>query len=442
MFFKKKLEKVAVVSLDGVPYTFLEYAFKNDIMPFLASLAKEGSFLRMNSVYPTISSVAWSSFITGVNPAKHRIFGFVDRIPTPFKVFIPTGNHRGVKTLPEIISEKGKHVIVMNVPVTYPPFRVNGVLVSGFLATNIEKATYPQSVAKVLKELNYIIDVDPWEAKDNKEEFLKDLYRALETRFKVANHFMKKEKWDFFMVHIMETDRINHFFWPEKFGDPYPQNLLDFYKEVDRQFELFAKDLPKEVHLFSLSDHGFCPIIQEVFVNHWLFENGYLKFKNVPPKDFSDIDPQSAAYSLIPGRIFINLKRREEFGSVEQGESYERLRDEISKAIFDMEDPETGNQIIDKVFKREEIYSGPYLDEAADLIVHPKDGYDLKGNLYTQSLVGRSHLIGMHTYDDAYLITPLRLNPGDREISILDVPPTILDALKVMVPGLDGRSLM
>ncbi len=438
MFFKKSKRRAVVVSLDGVPYTFLQFAFKGGIMPFLSSLAKSGSFVRMNSVYPTISSVAWSTFTTGVNPAKHRIFGFVDRNPNPFKIFIPTGRHRGIETIPEKLSKLGKKVFYMNVPVTYPPFEVKGILVSGFLATNIEKATYPVDVARTLKEMGYVIDVDPWKAKENRDQFLADLYNALKARFRAARYYYREEDWDFFMVHIMETDRINHFFWPEGNGN-YSQKILDFYREVDREFERFAEILDSNVLLFSLSDHGFCSIKKEIFLNHWLHKEGYLKFKNTPPKDFSDIDPKSVAYSLIPGRVYINLKGREEFGSVEPGEPYERLREEIKESLLALKDPDTGEKIIERVFKREEIYHGPYLEEASDLIAHPKDGYDLKGNLFTDSLVGRSHLVGMHTYDDAYFIIPQKEVAPHSDFSIVDVPATILNLLKIKIEGLDGK---
>ena len=70
--------------------------------------------------------------MTGVNPGKHNIFGFIDRDPATYKQFIPTSYHMKAKTLWEVLSDAGRRVIVVNVPVTYPPRTVNGILVLQF----------------------------------------------------------------------------------------------------------------------------------------------------------------------------------------------------------------------------------------------------------------------------------------------------------------------
>ncbi|MFQ6032153.1 MAG: alkaline phosphatase family protein, partial [Candidatus Zixiibacteriota bacterium] len=210
---RKSKRRVFVLGLDGVPYSMVSglVAKGKGDWPNFANIFGKKSVVPMHSVIPTISSVAWSSFMTGKNPAKHNIFGFIDRVPNPFRIYIPTGKNMKSETLWEILSKNDKRVIVMNVPVTYPPRQVNGILVSGFLATDLEKATYPREISSILKDMGYIIDVDPWKAKEDKDQFLRDLFQALEKRIEVMFHFLEQEKWDFFMCHIMETDRINHF---------------------------------------------------------------------------------------------------------------------------------------------------------------------------------------------------------------------------------------
>jgi predicted AlkP superfamily phosphohydrolase/phosphomutase len=113
--------------------------------------------------------------------------------------------------------------------------------------------------------------------------------------------------------------------------------------------------------------------------------------------------PESAAYSLLPGRIFINLKGREERGSVPVSD-YRGLVEDISERLTKLRNPENGEKIIEKVFLRDDIYSGRYIDNSADIIAHPKDGYDLKGALDSRDIFTNSILNGMHTYDDAMLI--------------------------------------
>jgi len=149
------------------------------------------------------------------------------------------------------------------------------------------------------------------------------------------------------------------------------------------------------------------------------------------------------AYSLDPGRVVIRVRGREKEGSVAPGAEYEALRDEIAAAALALRDPDSGEAIFQDVFKREALYHGPYLEQAADLILAPYDGYDPKGTLYKEDLTFKGdELVGMHTFDDAMLYV------GGQEIaqkrfSVLDVMPTVLDLLDVEAPAsLDGHSLL
>ena len=177
---------------------------------------------------------------------------------------------------------------------------------------------------------------------------------------------------------------------------------------------------------------ALCGIKKEVDINAYLCEQGFLEFRD-GAKEFADILPHSKAYSLIPGRIFINLRGRELRGSVER-EDYEGLREEIAESLLELKDPDTGDRVIQRVYKREELYAGPYFDRAADLIAHPHRGYDLKAKIGGNSLFGRSHRVGMHTYDDASLFVKGHDLRVDRAISILDVTPTIFDLMDFPVP--------
>jgi predicted AlkP superfamily phosphohydrolase/phosphomutase len=447
MFFSKRRRKrVFVLSLDGVPHSFLENSFKSGLMPRFKKIVKEnGTLHRMNSVIPTISSVAWASFMTGTNPAKHGIFGFIDRNLNPFEAFIPTAKNLNFPPLWNILRDAGKKSIVVNVPVTTPVTRRDGiVMISGFLSTKLEKATNPEELSEKLQKMGYIIDVDPWKAKENKDEFVSDLFKALEKRKEVF-YFLDKKfgDWDFFMLHIMETDRINHFLWADWEDDekPYSDNFNKFYSLIDEFVDEICNFLGDNVSLIILSDHGFTRIKREVFLNKWLEDEGYLRFENSKPEGLKDISGDSLAYSLIPGRVYINLQGREAIGSVPYGR-YEELRGELLNRLDGIRDPDTGDSMVEKVYRREEIYKGPLLERAADLIIKPVDGYDFKGNFKPQSLTGKSHIQGMHTFDDAFLFirgVELKRKPE----SIIDVTPTIFKLLDIDVPShLDGEALI
>jgi predicted AlkP superfamily phosphohydrolase/phosphomutase len=447
---KEQPPRVVFIGLDGTPYTFLKRLIAEGRAPHAARLAEQGSLLRMDSSWPWVSSVAWSTMMTGVNPAKHNIYGFVDRDPATYKQFIPTSRHMKARTLWEVLSDAGKRVIVVNVPVTYPPRQVNGILVAGFLSPSLDKAVYPPSYLPTLQSLGYIVDADPWKARESKDLALQEVNAALEARIRTLFHLLDNEEWDYLHVHIMETDRLHHFLWQQmEAGDTtYAPAFYRFYERIDGMLgELAAKlEAQPRTTLLWMADHGFCTIVKEVYVNCWLMDQGWLKLRHAPPdraKGLDEIDPTSVAYSLDPGRVFIRVRGREKQGCVAPGAEYEALRDEIAAAALELRDPDSGAPFFQAAFKREELYHGPYLEQAADLILAPHDGYDPKGPLYKEALAYKGdELVGMHTYDDAMLYLGGRSVPQTR-FSVLNVMPTILDLMEVpQPPGLDGRSLL
>ena len=439
--------RVVFIGLDGTPYTFLSRLIEEGRAPNAARLVEQGSLLRMDSVWPWVSSVAWSTMMTGVNPAKHNIYGFIDRDPATYKQFIPTSRNMQARTLWEVLSDAGKRVVVVNVPVTYPPRQVNGILVSGFLSPTLDKAVYPPSFTPTLKSLGYIVDADPWKARESKERALEEVNAALDARIRTLYHLYDQEEWDYLHVHVMETDRLHHFLWQQMEDDDpaYAPAFYDFYKRIDDMLGELATRLDDSTTLMWMADHGFCTIKKEVYVNRWLMDQGWLKLRNVPPdrkKGLDEIDPSSVAYSLDPGRVVIRVQGREKDGCVAPGAEYEMLRDEIASAALALCDPEDGAPMFQAAFKREDLYHGPYLEQAADLILAPHDGYDPKGPLYKETLTYKGEeLVGMHTYDDAMFYVGGRSIPQTR-FSVLNVMPTILDIMGVPhPPGLDGQSM-
>jgi predicted AlkP superfamily phosphohydrolase/phosphomutase len=386
--------------------------------------------------------------MTGVNPGKHNIFGFIDRDPATYKQFIPTSRQMKAKTLWEVLSDAGKRVIVVNVPVTYPPRQVNGILVSGFLSPSLEKAVYPASYLPTLKSLGYIVDADPWKARESKDLALQEVNSALDARIRTLFHLFDQEAWDYLHVHVMETDRLHHFLWQQmEEGHPtYAPAFYDFYARIDDMLGQLAAKLDDNMTLMWMADHGFCTIKKEVYVNHWLMDKGWLRLRNVPPdrkRGLDEIDASSVAYSLDPGRVVLRVQGREKEGCVAPGTEYEALRAEIAARALELCDPDSGEPIFRAAFKRDELYHGPYFEQAADLILAPYDGYDPKGALYKESLTYKGdELEGMHTYDDAMLYVGGREIPQSR-FSVLRVMPTILDLMGVPLPhNLDGGSLL
>jgi predicted AlkP superfamily phosphohydrolase/phosphomutase len=329
------------------------------------------------------------------------------------------------------------------VPVTYPPRQVNGILIGCFLGTDVLKVAYPKELGLQLKEWDYRIDADANLGRKDKEAFLTDLDVTLQRRLETARRLFEREPWDFFQLHVMETDRINHFLWEQydRHDPVFYRRFVDFYRKVDALVGEFYDRAEKTAEFILLSDHGFCSIKKEVYLNQWLEEQGFLKLEGASPKSVMDYAADSTAYSLIPGRIFINLKGREQKGSVSPGPAAEEVKAKVSAALLEMTDPDTGERIIEKVLRREEIYSGPYFDEAADLMAIPYDGYDLKASVRQPQFTFKGDLVGMHTFNDAALFVKDH-TLTDRQISIADAAPTILKMMDLEPPEkMDGETL-
>ena len=118
---EKTRDRLFVLSIDGLPHSFLTQPRGEALMPNLVGLTDNGAFGRMNSILPTVSSVAWASYATGVNPGKHGVFGFVDRQPSPFETWVPTARDLKAPAIWDLMGRTGKEVGVINVPLSYPP---------------------------------------------------------------------------------------------------------------------------------------------------------------------------------------------------------------------------------------------------------------------------------------------------------------------------------
>ncbi len=397
-------KRLFILALDGTPFTLLQHLFAIGVMPNFKKLARKSDFRQMDSVQPPVSSSAWASFMTGKTPDQHGIMGFVDREPGTNEWYLPNADHLKCDTLWQSLSKVGKRVFVMNVPVTYPPREINGISICGFLGSNIRKGTWPPELGTLLKAEGYRIDTNTELAKTDLKIFMQDLNLVLEKRLETMWHFYGQESWDVFMTHIMETDRLHHFLWEyyEQGHTEYAPIFIDFYRRIDQEIGKILNELREDSALMLLSDHGFCTLNYAVYLNRWFADKGYLSFSAANPNSLKDINPTSRAYSLYPGRIYLNISGRSQIS----GRAYEDLRNEIIFQLNQFNDPQ-GNPIIDKVLRREEIYPDATNADAMrlpDLIAIGNRGYDLKGNLSAPVLFDKTVFNGMHTFDDAFVL--------------------------------------
>ncbi len=431
-FSRSNKEKVVILGLDGAPYSLIKQFIHKGIMPNLAHIVDEGTLSQMDTSIPEISSVAWTTFFTGVNPAKHGIYGFMDLKPNSYEMYFPNSQNIRAKTLWGKLGDHGKRSVIVNVPSTYPAKPLNGTLISGFVAIDLAKATYPPSLLPMLEQVDYQLDVDASKAQKSLEEFAQSLVKVLDAREKVLWHLLVNEQWDLFVGVITETDRLHHYLWVA-IEDPqhqYHDFFKSFYTRIDRFIGMVYEWFRGKGVFMIMSDHGFCKIQKEVYLNNWLISEGYLKFSTPNPKSYEDIDKESKAFNMDPARIYLNLKGKYPYGCVSPGEEYDTTREELKSKLLEIKID--GVPVIQKVFFKEDLYHGPFLNAAPDILLLPHWGFDLKGTITKQNLAGNSLLTGMHTQNDSTFFINVK-HGSDERINIMHIAPTAVNGTGVDV---------
>ncbi len=425
VLMRKKVNRACVIGLDGVPYGMIVELARRGVMSTMARLMDIGKIHQMRASLPEISSVSWTDFMTGTNSGTHGIFGFTDFRPHSYAIRFPNFLDVKAPTIWDKLGAKGKKSVIINQPSTYPARKTDGVLISGFVALELARAVWPMTYLAALEQMGYQIDVDILKCRESPEVLWHELNKTMAGGQKALNFFWE-EGWDYFEYVVTGTDRLHHFLWQayEDPSNPSHQGFLDFYRHIDRLIGKIVAAYHKLTNTYAgfyiLSDHGFTGIEQEVYLNAWLQQHGYLRFVKPEPESLEDIHGRSRAFALDPNRIYLNFKNRFPKGSVERS-ARKVLKEEIAAKLSKLE--YQGRRVVRKVFFAEDVYSGPLAGKGPDLIVVGEPGFDMKGSVKKKEIFGRSGLQGMHTWDDAFFWATEDLGEG---LKIADVAPVIL----------------
>ncbi len=476
-------ERFVVIGLDGADLDLLRPWMEAGDLPNLAGIAREGVGGYLASTLPPVSAPAWATFMTGRNPGRHGLFGFVMEDPeTGGMRLVNLGHIRGAK-LWEAFGRDGSGVVVVNVPITYPPPEVNGVFVSGMLTPAGRPFTWPPDFGEVIRAAapEYRIDIDRG-LFSRPEDLREHLSTTLAARGRVVRRAMEHADFRLLVAVFTNTDRIQHHFWR---GEEEKETIRGFFREVDREVgEILARVDPSRTLVMVMSDHGFTDTDRRFYANRWLRDEGYLAVRRVaaPTDDYARRrfnwfmdEPEEARhreklrhrilrrlglrgetaidwsrtraylYSSDTRGIHVNLAGRQPRGIVPPGE-YEALRDEIAGRLRALRFPGTGEPVFDLVAKREEIYEGPYVDLAPDILLAPeRDRYRVVTKVAGKGWCRRHRVPdGYHRRPGLLLARGPGVRPGAevREAGLADVMPTLLFAAGLPSPsGVDGRVL-
>lgn len=396
-----KLEnKIVIIGLDGVPYEMIEKYTAEGIMPNTAQLINTGVFRKCNSTIPEISSVAWSSIITGKNPGQHGIFGFTDLHENSYRVKFP--NYNDLKCPPFWEQWPGKSVIV-NVPATYPVRPMNGIHVSGFVSIDITKSVYPTDILNQLLDIDYRLDVDSKKAHTSMSDFLEDVDRTLDARVAAYRYLWDDSiDWSTFMLVFTSTDRLMHFLW-DAYEDPKHKFNTAFalhFGRIDKIIGEIVSKLAGNNLIVMLSDHGFEMLHKDVYVNRLLMDEGFLSFDSPEPQ-LPQISSRSKAFALDPARIYIHYKDKYPNGGVaaQDGEAVTRELENFFENLR-----YNGKKVIGRIYRKNEAFGDTSNPNAPDIVLVAESQFNLKAMLKSQKAFDKDIFTGKHTADSAFMI--------------------------------------
>jgi predicted AlkP superfamily phosphohydrolase/phosphomutase len=386
-----------VLGLDGLPLDLAQKLAQDGTCPNLAGLLPRARTILAE--LPEISPVNWTSFFTAAGPGEHGVFGFTRINARSYELSLADFSQVRAPTLWDRLGEAGYASRVVNLPNTYPARPLKGMMVSGFVAREPIKALYPSFLNGVLRD--YILESDTSRGASDPEYLLAGLHRSLASRRKAFELLWRDQNWKLFILALTETDRIFHFLWDAVTDHAHPlhADCADFLREWDACVGYVA-DVAAclDARLMVLADHGFTALKVECDLNSWLREQGWL-VQSLPPEASPELDglcihSRSAAFALDPGRIYLHTRRRFARGSLSDEEAARllpRLREQL-RALRWMDAP-----VFSDVASAEELYSGPMLPIAPDLVCVPHSGFDLKAKFNRPSVFGHFGRSGAHT---------------------------------------------
>ena len=489
-----------IFGVDGLTYRILHPLIERGDLPNFQRLSQQGCEAILESKYPPVTPAAWTSLSTGLRPAKHGVYDFWEyeeqqERAAARKSRVQT-HRKGGKAIWNILSDYGKQVLVINVPVTYPPETVNGIMVSGYMtpSTSVD-FTYPTTFKDELFRTvpDYEIDVNlrgifRGQVEEGKVRLVDAVLKMTERRIDLTMHLLKEKPWDFCYVAFVGADRLQHSLWEEI--SSLDKSATEYYRLIDHGLGLILDQLGPDDSLFVVSDHGFQGASTLFDINEFLLHRGLLALSSneqrskaartanlkhtmkqlgllsLARKVKHSLKASGIASGMVKkygGDVYhplltdIDWERTQAYvpsmsgflggyadiflGDTLDDETLARLREELNTQV----NPQTGKPLIDAMYSTEVFGSGPYAPAEQHLLLLPTDGITFQMKLgNTRFWSEMSMMRGTHQKDGVLYVYGGGIKKGYKapNAEVYDLAPTVLHSMGLPLPGeFDGRIL-
>jgi predicted AlkP superfamily phosphohydrolase/phosphomutase len=464
------VSRVILIAWDGADWRILDPLLESGALPNLQALIDRGQRDVLRSTVPTHSWSAWPSFLTGVDPVDHGVYDILEAVPGTHKQFPVTYKSIKARTFLDDLTAAGKPMLLLDIPLTFPPPDVPGSLLAGGVLPKGRPFTAPEDLPDTLSKagLEWPINGMSWTTYRNRPDaYLDEAHDVTAKRIKVSEWLMDNSEWDLMASVWVAVDRTQHCLSSHIAPDhpDYAKNkdtrlgtkVADIYRQLDEAIGSFvSRARPDDLILF-ISDHGFQSCTRAVHMDRLLKEFGFLEFSasNVlfGPMQWGPVRqaarkaydllglhgkvslPQSVNWSKTKAfttirstgeGVSINLAGREVDGIVDPAD-YDRVRDEVMERLASFVDPKTGNKPVKEIHKREEVFRGRFADKAPDIMLVPNEGYSLT---HARSAIEDADWVsGDHRLEGTIVAVGPNVKPFEHPPSLVDMAPTLVTAL-------------
>ncbi|MFC1514718.1 alkaline phosphatase family protein [Candidatus Omnitrophota bacterium] len=483
--------KVLLIGLDGLTWDVLDPLLREGILPNIKKIIAEGVSGELESIIPPVTGPSWLAMATGLNPGKTGVFDFIKLDRKTFTLSpITSDDYRG-KAFWDIANKQNRSAFILNFPMLYPPYEIDGVMVGGLGSSDVSTISYPQDYLKgiVPKLEDYQIKV-PYNLSrytNNQELFFQDIEKLLMQYKNILSKAFSDGRFDLLTFIFSATDFVLHYTWRywDKTYFAYKQDhrienmIKRFWRQIDGLIGwIYDYASSNSSDLLLVSDHGFGKQDEIFRINSWLVERGFLRVKTekvVREKVERKIGTILKKIDMILGGDFYTKaknktgrKKSDLFKQFDLEKSRaiaamfsdlvagiyiidesqkEAVRDEIVREI---EEEGTRSKIKIKAFSPDEVYSGQYLEAAPDILLYiddfrcSMDSISLSKRYFEAQK--RSHLnkSGTHRLNGLFIASgpKIRKNSAIDNAKILDICPTVLYLMGLEIPdNVDGRVL-